>query len=289
VLLFGQGGQLVEVMKDSSLGLPPLNTTLARRMLEDTKIYKALKGVRGRKSVDLDLLERIMVRFSQLSVEHPEIKEMDINPLLAGSERIVALDARVLLYGKDEDLSKAPKPAILPYPNQYVTPAKTKAGQTVLVRPIRPEDEPLMLKFHQALSDNSVYQRFYAEKGLSERATHDRLVRSCFTDFNREICLVVEAKGAEREILAVGRLIKQSGSKDALLTMVTADKVQKQGVGSVLIERLLAVGRMEGVDKVEAFYFGENGGIKALTQRHGFKVLKPANGKGELEQAELKL
>ena len=103
VLLFGMGGQLVEVFKDRALALPPLNTTLARRMMEKTKIYKALKGVRGRKPVDLAALEQLLVRFSQLVVEQPWIKEIDINPLLASPERLLALDARVVLHDPKSD------------------------------------------------------------------------------------------------------------------------------------------------------------------------------------------
>ena len=288
VLLFGQGGQLVEVMKDKSLGLPPLNTTLARRMLEETKIYKALKGVRGRKPVDIAQLEQIMVRFSQLAAENPVIKEIDINPLLAGSEKIVALDARVLLWEADIPADKLPKPAIRPYPVQYVTPAKLKNGTDVVVRPIRPEDEPLMVKFHKELSESSVYQRYYADMKMENRATHNLLVRACFTDFTREVSLVIERKGVDKEILAVGRLIKQSPGSEALLTMVTADKAQKQGLGSLLLDRLLACGRMEGITKVTAAYFGDNAGIQRLAQKAGFKVLTPAKGK-ELERVEITL
>src|SRR5918996_3977311 len=145
VLLFGSGGQLVEVYKDTTLALPPLTTTLARRMMERTRIVEALKGVRGWAPVDLASLEGLMVRFSQLVVEQRGIKEIDINPLLASSERLVALDARVVLHDpeiKDEEL---PRTAIRPYPNQYVSPAETKNGTPIIVRPIRPEDEPLMV------------------------------------------------------------------------------------------------------------------------------------------------
>ena len=98
VLLFGTGGQLVEVFEDRSLALPPLNTTLARRMMEQTRIYKALKGVRGRTPVDMAALEELMVRFSDLVIENPAIKEIDINPLLASAERLIALDARVVVH-----------------------------------------------------------------------------------------------------------------------------------------------------------------------------------------------
>src|SRR5579864_9156071 len=116
VLLFGTGGQLVEVFKDRALGFPPLNTTLTRRMMEQTRIYKALKGVRGRQPVDMDAIEQLLVRFSQLVVEQPWISELDINPLLVSAERIFALVARVVLHDPETPENKLPRPAIRPYP-----------------------------------------------------------------------------------------------------------------------------------------------------------------------------
>jgi len=151
VILFGTGGQLVEVFKDRSLGLPPLNTTLARRLIEQTKIYQAFKGVRGRAPVDLTALENYLVRFSQLVVDQPLIKEIDINPLLVSAERIIALDARVILHPITVNVGDLPRPAIRPYPIQYVQPWTTKQGSDVTIRPIRPEDEPLMSAFHATL------------------------------------------------------------------------------------------------------------------------------------------
>ena len=112
VLLFGMGGQLVEVFKDKSLGLPPLNRTQARLMLEETKIFTALQGVRGRKSVDIEALENLMVQFSLIVAEQPWIKEVDINPLLASEEQIIALDARVILHDLDTAVESLSKPAI---------------------------------------------------------------------------------------------------------------------------------------------------------------------------------
>jgi len=126
VLLFGLGGQLVEVFKDRALGLPPLTTTLARRMMEHTRIYTALKGVRGREPVDLAALERLVVRFGQLIVEQRWIKELDINPLLASPGRLLALDARVVVYASDTDESELPNLAIRPFPSQYVSTWTTK-------------------------------------------------------------------------------------------------------------------------------------------------------------------
>jgi acetyltransferase len=159
VILFGSGGQLVEVYKDRAVGLPPLNTTLARRVMERTKILTALKGVRGRKRVDLDALEQLIVRFSYLITEQSWIKEIDINPLLASSEGLLALDARVVLHPLE--LATPPRSAIRPYPTQYVEAWKLPDGTDVLIRPIRPEDEPAIALFHTQLSERSVYLRYF--------------------------------------------------------------------------------------------------------------------------------
>ena len=128
VLLFGTGGQLVEVFEDRSLALPPLNTTLARRMMEQTRIYKALSGVRGRTPVDLAALEELMVRFSDLVIQNPAIQEIDINPLLAYADRLMALDARVVVHEASVADAELPRSAIRPYPVVYVAGWKMKDG-----------------------------------------------------------------------------------------------------------------------------------------------------------------
>ena len=173
VILFGTGGQLVEVFKDRALALPPLNSTLALRMMEQTKILTALKGVRGRKPVDLAALENLLVRFSQLVVEQPWIKEIDINPLLASPDRLLALDARVVVHGLEMTEDKLPSSAIRPYPIHAVTEWTMKDGNDVIIRPIRPEDEPLLIKFHENLSERSVYLRYFQPLKLTQRTAHE--------------------------------------------------------------------------------------------------------------------
>ena len=197
VLLFGTGGQLVEVFKDRALALPPLNTTLARRMMEQTKIYIALKGIRGRRPVDLAALEQLLVRFSHLVVEQQWIKEVDINPLLASPEQLLALDARVLVHGPDFRVSDLPRLAIRPYPTQYITPWIAKDGTQVIIRPICPEDEPLLVKFHGTLSERSVSLRYFHAMKYTARVAHERLIRSCFIDYDREMGLVADRKNPE--------------------------------------------------------------------------------------------
>ncbi|HYP09368.1 MAG TPA: acetate--CoA ligase family protein [Bryobacteraceae bacterium] len=192
VLLFGSGGQLVEVFKDRSLALPPLNTTLARRMMEQTKIWTALKGVRGRAPVNTNALEELLVRFSRLVVEQRWIKEIDINPLLASPAGFLALDARVIVHDKDTKKEDLPKLAIRPYPVQYAKSWLTNDNIVVHIRPIRPEDEHRMVNFHERLSERTVYQRYFHHMKLEQRIAHDRLAKICFVDYDRQMVLVAE-------------------------------------------------------------------------------------------------
>lgn len=280
VLLFGSGGQLVEIFKDRSLGLPPLNATLARRMMEQTKIFHALKGVRGRQPVNMAALEELLVRFSQLVVEQPWISEIDINPLLASPERLIALDARVVIHGKDMTEDKLPRPAIRPYPTQYCSTWKLKDATTVNLRPIRPEDEPLLVKFHEALSEESVYYRYFSQLKLDQRIAHERLTRMCFNDYDREIALVAEHKNSqtgEREILGVGRLSKARGLNEAEFALIITDKYQRQGLGTELLNRLVQIGRDEKLRLISANILAENHGMQTVSKRVGFKLQRDAD------------
>lgn len=277
VLLFGSGGQLVEVYKDRALALPPLNTTLARRLMEQTSIYKALQGVRGRDPVDMDALESLMVRFSHLVVEHRAIKEIDINPLLASSERLVALDARVLLYDESVSEESLPKLSIRPYPNQYVTGWTSKDGQYFTIRPIRPEDEPTMVEFHKRLSERSVYLRYASMMKLSQRVAHERLARICFIDYDKEIALVAEVRNNEtgqKEIVGVGRLTQLHGTRDGEFALVVIDEYQCKGLGSELLRRLVDIGENEGLERIVADILIQNHPMQRICQKIGFDIVR---------------
>lgn len=275
VLLFGTGGQLVEVFRDRSLSLPPLNTTLARRFMEQTKIFQALQGIRGRKAIDLGALEELMVRFSQLVVEQRWIKEIDINPLLASPDRLTALDARVIVYPKEVTQEQLPRLAIRPYPKQYVRPGKMRNGEDVLVRPIRPEDEPLLIKLHQVLSERTVYLRYFQPLKLSQRTAHERLTRICFIDYDREMALVVEHKKKEdgnTEIIAIGRLSRVRGRDDAEMAVLVDDRFQHQGLGTELYRRLIEVARDEHMTSVVSTILNENREMQAICRKLGFRL-----------------
>ena len=276
VLLFGTGGQLVEVFKDRALGLPPLNATLARRMMERTKIYTALKGVRGRKATNIAAIEQLLVRFSQLVVEQPWISEIDINPLLVSAERIFALDGRVVLHPLDTPEDKLPHSAIRPYPIQYATPWKMKNKAPLIIRPIKPEDEPLMVKFHETLSEESVYNRYFSALKLSQRVAHERLTRICFNDYDREIALVAElkvAKGEPKKILGVGRMSKQHSAGTAEFSVLVSDEWQRQGLGCELLRRLIEIGRDEKLKSLSGVILADNHAMQHICRKVGFKVV----------------
>jgi acetyltransferase len=290
VLLFGTGGQLVEVFKDRALALPPLNSTLARRMMEQTKIYKALKGVRGRKPVDLQALELLMVRFSALVAEQRWIKEIDINPLLASPDGLIALDARVVVHGPEVTLDQVPKTAIRAYPTRYVAPWKMKDGTEVTIRPIRPEDEPAMVGFHETLSERSVYLRYFQLLNLEQRTQHERLTRICFIDYDREMALVAERRNPETgqsEILGVGRLMKIHGTTEAEVAVLISDKWQGRGLGKELLARLLIVGADEKLGMLTADILPDNREVMRICEKLGFKLKHSIDDK--VVRAEFKI
>jgi acetyltransferase len=278
VLLFGAGGELVEVWRDWALGLPPLTTTLARRMMERTRIYRALQGVRGRAPADLGVLESVLVRFSQLVAEQRWIKEIDVNPLLVSEEQIIALDARVVMHSAATDESHMPQLAIRPYPAQYVSPFRLKNGTVVRIRPIRPEDEPAMVQFHKKLSDSTVYMRYLGFLKLELRIAHERLTRICFIDYDREMVLVAElpcAPSGESEIVGVGRLSKSHGRNEAEFAVLIRDDFQTLGLGSELLRRLLEVAKDEKLDRVFAVLAAENNAMRKMAARAGFRLQGP--------------
>jgi acetyltransferase len=270
VLLFGLGGQLIEIFRDRALALPPLNSTLARRMMERTQIYKALAGVRGHPPVDRPALEQILVRFSQLISEVPRIKECDINPLLAAPGGIIALDARIVLHDwniPDRDL---PRTTIGPYPSAYVEKWTAPDGASIAIRPIRPEDEPKMVRFHESLSDRSVYLRYFHHMQLSARVTHERLTRICFIDYDREMVLVAES--ADEEIVGVGRLTRERASTGAEFALLVSDAWHGQGLGTELLRRLLSLAQTEGIREVFGDILAENSAMQDICRQLGFDM-----------------
>jgi len=246
--------------------------------------------VRGRPPVNQEALENLVVRFSQLIVEQPVIKELDINPVLASHDTLLALDARVVLYSKDIPADQLPRPAIRPYPAQYIGTATLRSGVTVTIRPIRPDDEPRIVAFHETLSERSVELRYYHPFALSQRVAHERLQRISHNDYDREIALV--ALTPEDKLIAVARLSRQrnnlSSDDGALFNLLVTDEFQNQGLGTELLNRLIEVARGEGVETLFAEILAVNEPMQMICQKAGFTLSDP-HGDPSTVRAELHL
>jgi acetyltransferase len=201
------------------------------------------------------------------------VKELVINPLLVSDESLLALDARVVLHEPGASEADLPRPAIRPYPVQYVTPWRTKDGTDVTIRPIRPEDEPLLVKFHQGLSERSVRLRYFAPMKLGQRVAHERMIRVCFSDYDREIPLVAEYRGPQGpEIAAVARLSKLPGGDEAEFAMLVSDQWQNRGLGTQMLRMLLGVAKDEHLRRVSADVLAENHEMQRVCEKLGFVI-----------------
>jgi acetyltransferase len=224
--------------------------------------------------VDLVGLERLLVRFAQLITEQRWIRELDINPLMASPEKLIALDARVVLYDKDTKEADLPKLAIRPYPIQYVGTWTAKDRTKVTVRPIMPEDEALLAKFHAVLSDRTVFMRYLQPIMLQERVMHERLARICHVDYDREIALVAETtdESGERSVMGIVRLSRIHATNEARLSILIGDPYQGIGLGGELVRRGVDVARKERMDRLSAILTDDNLMMKHIFAKIGFSM-----------------
>ena len=271
IILFGAGGPLA----DRAIGLPPLSATLAKRLMEQTRIYSVLNGGIDRPKADLDALEKLLIRFSQLVAEQPLIKDIDVNPLFASPRGAIAVNARMSLSDPDQPVASLPKLAIRPYPIQYARRWTLTDGTAVSVRPIRPEDEPRMVNFHRSLSEETVYLRYFGMLKGEALITHRRLAGICFSDYDRQLALVVEmvpSVQAHQPVIAVARLIKAHAANEAEVTLVIADGWQGRGLGTKLLGHLLEIGRAEGLERLVGSILPDNYVMQRICRKLGFEV-----------------
>jgi acetyltransferase len=272
VIMVGMGGIAAEVFRDRALGLPPLNEALARRMLESLKSWPLLQGYRGKPGANIDRLIEIIMRFSYLVADYPEIKELDINPLLVTSEDVIALDARVVI---DRDLVvRTVRPyahlAIQPYPEEYVTQRTLKDGTPVILRPIKPEDEPM---WHELLASCSTQSLWFRFSYLFKQTTHEMATRYCFIDYDRELGIVAEVEEeGQRRLIGVGRLVADADHEVAEYAVIVVDRWHGHGLGGLLTDYGLEVAKHWGVKKVVAEVSKENSRMLATFRNRGFEL-----------------
>ncbi len=284
VILVGMGGITAEVLRDRSLGLPPLNERLARGMLETLRAWPLLQGYRGRPGVDLDRLIEVLMRVSYLVADHPEIRELDVNPLLVTPDQVVALDARLIV--DRERLEHPGKPyahlALRPYPEELVRPARLADGEPLTLRPIRPEDEPHWMAMLAACSRETIYMRF---RYMFQWSIHEAATRYCFTDYDREIAIVAEREAGEPRLVGVGRLVADPEHETAEYAVLVADAWQNRGLGGVLTDYCEEIARGWGLKRLVAQTTADNPRMLALFRKRGYRLEPDEDGLMKVEKA----
>ena len=288
VILFGMGGIGVELFRDFSLGLPPLNQTLVRRMMEETKVYQLLKGYRNVPPANIKLLEEIMVLFSQLLVDFPQIKEVDINPLFINESEAYAFDARIVIDRQKvfEKLEPHQHLVITPYPKKYETMWRMRDGRQVLLRPIKPEDEPLWLEMFQNFSEESIRYRFFQ---IIKDTPHETRVRYCNIDYDREIAIVPElTEDGKRKILGVVRVGIEPDGKRGEIAFIVADPWHGLGLGTKMVDYAIEICRDMKIETLYAIMLPDNQRAISLMKKMGFSIVYPEDGtvKGTLNLKE---
>ncbi|MGA9754662.1 MAG: GNAT family N-acetyltransferase, partial [Desulfobaccales bacterium] len=274
LILFGAGGVFTEVIEDSAVDLPPLNFLLARRLIEKTRVSQVLRGYRNAPPADLDMLAEILVRISQLVTDFPEIVELDINPLLVVNGRFVAVDARLIVNPTD-----VPPPRhliIAPYPNQYESHWMLRDGTPVLLRPMKPEDEPLVSDFLGKCSEETIFFRYFK---LIKKWTHEMLIRFTQNDYDRELGLMAIGQPPGPEIMmGVSRMVMTTDRSMAEFAVIVADPWQGKGLGPKLVERITEIAREQGVKRLQGDVLAQNQPMLEMVKRLGFTLRKDIEG-----------
>jgi acetyltransferase len=272
VLMVGMGGLTAELIGDKALGFPPLNERLARHMIESLKIYPLLKGYRGAPPKNIDKLIQVLIRLSYLAADYPEIVELDINPLLVTPDEVVALDARIVVdpenkWCKDDPYSHL---ALHPYPEKYVKSTVLQDGTEVLLRPIKPEDEPLWLEMLGSCSKESLYSRF---RYFFHWETHEVATRYCYIDYDREIAIVAEIiENGQRKLIGVGRLVADPDHETVEYAILIADAWQQKDLGNIITDFCLEVAEGGKLKKMVAQTTTDNKRMISVFQKRGFDV-----------------
>jgi acetyltransferase len=272
VVMVGSGGVTTNVVHDRALGLPPLNERLARRMLQSLRLWPILRGYRGRPEVNLDRLIEIIIRFSCLVADYPEINEFEINPLLVAPDEIVALDAAVALGGEVGSPLLHPYPhlAIRPYPDEYVRRGRLKDGTRVSLRSVRPEDETA---WHDLIGSSSAESLRFRFRSLFKRSTHQMAVQYCFIDYEREIGIVAETGGnSPTALMGAAHLLADMEHEAGEFAVMVADRWQGRGLGGLLLDFCLELARRWGLKRVVAETHPENHAMLATFRSRGFAI-----------------
>lgn len=286
VILFGMGGTMAEFIRDFSIGIPPLNRTLAKMLMQDTKVYKMLQGFRGKMPADFEGIEEILVNLSNLIVDFPEIAEIDINPLAISNGQASALDARIIIDKNYDAAGRLPYPHLIisPYPTKYTKPWQLSDGTALLLRAIRPEDEPAEHEMLASLSQETLRTRFFS---VIKDISHEWLILFCNIDYDRHMAIVAELReNGNKKMIGVARLIMNPDSTSGEVAVLVHDRFQGKGLGYKFVEVLIGIARERGLKDIRADVLTENENMLRIFRRQGFTIRWV---EGETSEAVLKL
>jgi len=278
---FGAGGTMAGAIRDYSVGLPPLNKTLATMLMQDTQVYKILHGVLGIASTNIARLEEILVNFSNLIVDFPELAEIEVNPLAISIDNMAVLDARFMIEREPipRGPSSYPHLAISPYPTKYVTSWRTLSGTEVVLRPIRPEDEPAKYEMLLSSSPESLRTRFfYTVKDIP----HKFLIHFVNVDYDRHMSLIAEIREDEKKrMIGAASLVMNSDMTSGELAVFVHDSYQGKGLGTRLLKALIDIAREKSLPEVRAEVLSENTTMLGIFRRFGFTIHHLPGGASE--------
>jgi acetyltransferase len=270
VISIGAGGTAVEAMADRAVTLPPLNHRLARDLVRQTRVVSVLGPFRHMPAVDMEALEQVLLRVSEIACELPLVKELDINPLILDEQGAVAVDARVVVDFHSPTAERYSHMAIYPYPSHLVTRWQLPDGTSLVIRPIRPEDAGIEQAFVRNLSDEARYFRFMQ---AIDELSPQMLARFTQIDYDREMALiaVVEDDGKETEI-GVARYVINPDNKSCEFAVVVADAWQKRGIAHRLMEQLMETARSHSLELVEGEVLASNHKMLQLAAKLDFSI-----------------
>ncbi|MDD3130478.1 MAG: bifunctional acetate--CoA ligase family protein/GNAT family N-acetyltransferase [Bacteroidales bacterium] len=272
LILIGMGGTEAELYKDQRLEFPPLNERLANQMIESLKIYPLLKGYRGRPPKNINKLVEVMIRLSYLAADYPEIEELDINPIIVTADDVVALDARVVI---DEETLKNPVPQyshliLRPYPERYIKKVTLADGTPTLLRPIKPEDEPMWLELLGSCSKEAIYSRFRYNFHFD---SHEIATQFCYIDYARELAIVAEIEQqGRRKLIGVGRLIGDPDLETVEYAILVTDNWQGKDLGKILTEYCTEIAHINNFKRIFAETTKDNKAMISVFKKQGFHI-----------------
>jgi acetyltransferase len=284
VILFGQGGTAVELVQDRAVALPPLNATLARELVSRTRISKLLAGYRDRPPADMEAILETLIKLSQLTIDLPEVAEIDVNPLLADEEGVLALDARIRVERAPED--GAGRLAIRPYPKELEETVTLRGGSAVLMRPIRPEDEPAHRDLFRAFSNEDMRFRFF---GLVRELPHSQMARYTQIDYDREMAFIATdpEESTDTKTLGVVRVVADPDNTEAEFAIIVRSDMKGQGLGHALMEKVIRYCHDRGTEAIVGQVLLDNHRMLTLAETLGFK--KHYDAAAEIVEVRLEL